>query len=94
MKKKTGISKKWCRFGVQLVTPLAVQIVTVPMHLVALDLYNNPTNPYRVAFVRREYVKTLLARWGRILPAFSIGGNINYQMQDVLKGLLGFNERE
>lgn len=74
---------------VQFVTPLAAQVFTVPLHLVALDLYNNPDNPARAAFVRREYVKTLLARWGRIFPAYGFGGVVNLQMQDFLNHKLG-----
>lgn len=86
---QTGLPHNLARGLVQLVTPLAAQIFTVPFHLTALDLYNNPINPNRAAFVKREYTKTLLARWGRILPAFGIGGVINLQAQDFLNGLMG-----
>ena len=84
----TGLSHEYARGVVQILTPLAAQIFAVPLHLTALDLYNNPTNPQRLAFVRREYTKTLLARWGRILPAFGIGGVINLQMQDTIRWAL------
>jgi hypothetical protein len=80
----TGLPHDIARGLVQFVTPLGAQVFSVPMHLVALDLYNNPANPARSAFVRREYTKTLLARWGRIFPAYGIGGVINLQMQDFL----------
>ncbi len=92
VEKATGLPHDAARAGVQLVTPLLAQIFSVPMHLVALDLYNNPTNQDRVRFVRREYTKTLLARWGRILPAFGIGGVINLEMQDTLKEVLGMKQ--
>jgi hypothetical protein len=62
---------------------------SVPLHLHALDLYNRPSATDRVAFIRREYGKTVLARWGRIFPAFGVGGVINLQMQDLLNSQLG-----
>jgi hypothetical protein len=77
----TGLPHDIARGLVQLVTPLSAQVFTVPFHLGALDLYNNPENTQRIAFVKREYIKTLFARWGRILPAFGVGGVINLQMQ-------------
>lgn len=85
----SGLSHDVARGLVQFVTPLAAQVFSVPMHLVALDLYNNPANPARFAFVRREYAKTLLARWGRIFPAYGVGGVINLQMQDFLNEKFG-----
>ncbi len=90
----TGLPHDLARGIVQLLTPLAAQIFSVPLHLTALDLYNNPTNPNRVAFVRREYTKTLLARWGRILPAFGIGGVINLEMQDIARQGFGLPEKK
>ncbi len=81
VEKATGLPHDVARGLVQLVTPLSAQIFTVPLHLGALDLYNNPNNVERLAFIKREYMKTLLARWGRILPAFGVGGVINLQIQ-------------
>lgn len=81
LKERSGLPHDVARGIVQLLTPLSAQIFTVPLHLAALDLYNNPQNAERAAFIRREYTKTLFARWGRILPAFGIGGVINLQMQ-------------
>lgn len=94
VEQSTGLPHDVARGLVQLTAPLAAQIISVPAHLVALDLYNNPQNADRFAFVRREYVKTLLARWGRILPAFGIGGVINLQVQDLLNEQLGHSIKE
>lgn len=94
VEKTTGLPHDIARGLVQFVTPLAAQVFTVPFHLVALDLYNNPVNTARIAFVRREYTKTLLARWGRIFPAYGVGGVINFQVQDILNDKLGRNIAE
>ncbi len=37
----------------------------------------------------RRYVKTLLARWMRILPAFSVGGVVNVELLDRTRKWLG-----
>jgi len=87
----TGWSLVVARAIVQLVTPLAMQIFSVPLHLYALDLYNRPgvTAGSRAAFIQREYAKTVLARWGRILPAFGIGGVINLECLELTRHLIG-----
>lgn len=47
--------------------------------LLGLDLYNRPIADIssRVDFVGREYWGTVLARWARVAPAYSIGGVVN-----------------
>ncbi|KAI8929402.1 hypothetical protein BC831DRAFT_444284 [Entophlyctis helioformis] len=65
----------------QLVAPCAMQILSTPLHLHGMDLYNRPDTALsardRVAFIRREYVVTTAARVARIFPAFGIGGVAN-----------------
>jgi len=87
----TGWPIVFARSVVQLVTPLLMQIFSVPLHLYALDLYNRPNVSVadRGAFIKREYAKTVVARWGRILPAFGIGGVINLECLDLSRYLLG-----
>ena len=74
-----GVPKSVADVSSQLFSPCAMQFVSSPLHLVGLDLYNNPNglNAGRVDFVKKEYFKTSLARIGRILPAFGIGGVLN-----------------
>jgi hypothetical protein len=86
-----GVPHVAARSAVQLVTPVAMQLFNVPLHLYALDLYNRPdvSIGQRLSFVRREYTKTVLARWARILPAFGIGGVINIELQELSRHLLG-----
>ncbi|KAJ3183581.1 hypothetical protein HDU85_002010 [Gaertneriomyces sp. JEL0708] len=83
-----GVSQPTADTFAQLFTPCAVQFATAPLHLVGMDLYNRPntasitTWPDRIAFVRREYVKTALARCGRIFPAYGIGGVANKALRE------------
>ncbi|KAF1772497.1 hypothetical protein JG687_00007916 [Phytophthora cactorum] len=74
----------------QLVCPAAVQFLSTPLHLLGLDLYNNKghTMARRVGFVQREYVKSVLARIGRIGPAFGIGGVGNAYIRNTLRAKL------
>lgn len=60
----------------QLTCPMAVQLISTPLHLIGLDLYNRPveSNASRMSFVVREYLKSTGARMARILPAFGVGG--------------------
>ena len=63
----------------QLITPVSMQILSTPLHLYGLNLYNVPEAQHsdRVQFIQREYVKTTLARMARIFPAFGVGGVVN-----------------
>ncbi|KAI9011334.1 hypothetical protein BC832DRAFT_337908 [Gaertneriomyces semiglobifer] len=79
MQEKLGLTKKQGDVSAQLITPCAVQLVSTPMHLAGIDLYNRPTatTPERANFIKREYVKSTGARIGRIFAAFGIGGVAN-----------------
>jgi hypothetical protein len=76
---KNGISQSVSDPAAQLFCPLFMQIFNTPFHLLGMNLYNEPgiDSKARVDFIRAKYIKTLLARWGRIFPAFGIGGLIN-----------------
>jgi hypothetical protein len=69
-------SEKTASVIAQLLCPAAVQFVSTPIHLYALDLYNRPTVTFgmRGQLIKNEYFKSTLARVGRIGPAFGIGG--------------------
>ncbi|KAG2173120.1 hypothetical protein INT43_004493 [Umbelopsis isabellina] len=60
----------------QLACPAVMQFISTPLHLLGLDLYNNSNSSsgQRLSLIRREYVKSVLARVARIAPAFGIGG--------------------
>ena len=73
----------------QLTAPLAVQLLSSPLHLLGLDLYNRPvaTLAERKSFIVQEYQKTVMARMSRILPAFGIGGIVNTNLRTWAKEL-------
>eukprot|EP00697_Spironema_sp_BW2_P012340 gnl/Spiro4/28566_TR14126_c0_g1_i1.p1 gnl/Spiro4/28566_TR14126_c0_g1~~gnl/Spiro4/28566_TR14126_c0_g1_i1.p1 ORF type:complete len:262 (-),score=0.05 gnl/Spiro4/28566_TR14126_c0_g1_i1:82-867(-) len=64
----------------QIAPVCLIQFLSVPLHLLAYDLYNykvgecNRTWLTRARFIRGEYLKTLVARSCRVFPAFGIGG--------------------
>eukprot|EP01023_Acetabularia_acetabulum_P009994 TRINITY_DN14538_c0_g1_i10.p3 TRINITY_DN14538_c0_g1~~TRINITY_DN14538_c0_g1_i10.p3 ORF type:complete len:285 (+),score=25.38 TRINITY_DN14538_c0_g1_i10:637-1491(+) len=83
-----GWSYGTCHTIAQLLCPVAVQVVTTPWHLLALDCYNRQgVSPVeRMRLIRGEVVKSTLARMGRIFPAFGVGGVSNKYFRDSLKG--------
>lgn len=74
----------------QLFTPVAMQILSTPLFLNGLDLYNRSvaTTAERISFVKTEYFKTVLARMARIFPAYGVGGVINKYFRKVGKNML------
>ena len=60
----------------QLLAPMIVQVVSTPLHLLGLDLYNNPTAlvSQRIAGISDRYVGAMAMRQARALPAFGLGG--------------------
>ena len=76
----------------QLLTPVSMQILSTPLHLLGLNLYNREvaTSQERIKFIGQEYVKTTLARMARIFPAFGVGGVINKSVRktgnEILRG--------
>lgn len=68
----------------QFLIPASMQLVTTPLHLLGLDLYNRKEAEglaERLSKVRADYIKSSLARMARIIPAFGIGGVVNNQMR-------------
>ncbi|KAF2762929.1 hypothetical protein EJ05DRAFT_433082 [Pseudovirgaria hyperparasitica] len=67
----------------QFLAPAAVQVVSTPLHLLGLDLYNRDgvRARERVAKVASEWGKSCLARIARIVPAFGLGGVVNARMR-------------
>ena len=64
----------------QLISPPLMQILCTPLHLVALDLVNNPVSSSGrriAALFTSSAASALLARSLRMLPAYGIGGLLN-----------------
>lgn len=77
----------------QFITPAAVQLLSTPLHLLGLDLYNRPgvgvAGPDgRAARVVRDWAKSAAARMCRIIPAFGVGGVVNTKVRkNMMSGL-------
>lgn len=68
----------------QFIAPAAMQIFSTPIHLLGLDLYNRQGRigiNERVARIVRDWGVSALARMGRIVPAFGVGGVVNTRVR-------------
>lgn len=76
-----GLDKHTADNVAQLITPCSMQLLSTPLHLHGLDLYNRQDSSIpkadRLSFIRQEYFKTAMARMARIFPAFGVGGVVN-----------------
>lgn len=70
----------------QFLAPAAVQLISTPVHLLGLDLYNREGAKFRERFskIASEWGKSCLARMARIVPAFGFGGVVNTRMRGSL----------
>lgn len=78
-----GANAERAMTSAQLLCPIAIQFLSTPLHLWALDIYNFPkhTGLDRTKLVLRKYVPSVTARIGRIGPAFGIGGILNNKLR-------------
>lgn len=75
----------------QLAIPASIQLISTPIHLFGLDLYNRPQampTKDRVARISRDWIGASLLRMCRIIPAFGIGGFVNTEGRLYLHGQL------
>ena len=72
----------------QFLAPAGMQLLSTPLHLWGLDLYNRPGMSWRerVGRVSRDWFGSSLARMGRVVPAFGVGGVVN---GDVRRRMMG-----
>ena len=64
----------------QLGIPAMIQLISTPIHLLGLDLYNRPSPLHakdRLDRISRDWIGASLIRMCRIIPAFGIGGFVN-----------------
>ncbi|KAJ5543127.1 hypothetical protein N7535_005556 [Penicillium sp. DV-2018c] len=77
----------------QLAIPASIQLISTPIHLLGLDLYNRPqvmSSKDRISRVSRDWIGASLLRMCRIIPAFGIGGFVNTEGRNYLhEGLDG-----
>jgi hypothetical protein len=81
-----GLSETKSKVLGQLLSPCFMQFFSTPLHLYGIDIYNRPSKlmSERITFIKREYIKTVSARIGRIFPAFGIGGVANTYLRTKL----------
>ncbi|KAH9888155.1 hypothetical protein F4778DRAFT_785977 [Xylariomycetidae sp. FL2044] len=70
----------------QFAAPAAVQLLSTPVHLLGLDMYNRPTSggvswAERWVQVRKNWMASTAARICRIVPAFGLGGTVNMKVR-------------
>ncbi|KAG9237810.1 hypothetical protein BJ875DRAFT_480995 [Amylocarpus encephaloides] len=72
----------------QFMAPAAVQILSTPMHLLGLDLYNRGSKSIawdeRWTIVKKNWAASAAARMCRIVPAFGVGGVVNANIRKTL----------
>ncbi|EAW10407.1 uncharacterized protein ACLA_048790 [Aspergillus clavatus NRRL 1] len=81
----------------QLAVPASIQLISTPIHLLGLDLYNRPIQlpaKERLGRVGRDWIGASLTRMCRIIPAFGIGGFANTEGRAFLHGQLDRIEAE
>ena len=77
----------------QFVAPAGIQLLSTPLHLWGLDLYNRPMGngvEWRARFgrVARDWLGSSAARMGRIVPAFGVGGVVNLGVRKKMMGVI------
>ena len=69
----------------QFAAPAMVQIVSTPVHLLGLDIYNRPAVTAgwrdRWGMIKKNWGVSVVARVCRIVPAFGVGGVVNYRVR-------------
>jgi len=81
-----GMEKYSTEFAMALAIPVFTQIVTAPLHIHAMDYYNNPGTSTAARFnaIRQEFSTVSFARGFRILPAFGIGSFSNNRFREYM----------
>jgi hypothetical protein len=81
-----GVEKYSAEFSMALAIPVFTQIVTAPLHIHAMDYYNNPgvSTAARFSAIKAEFSTVAFARGFRILPAFGIGSFSNNRFREYM----------
>ncbi|RDW80562.1 hypothetical protein BP5796_05260 [Coleophoma crateriformis] len=76
----------------QFLAPAGVQLLSTPMHLLGLDLYNRSdksvTRADRIRMVTTQWLPAATARICRIVPAFGFGNVVNTKVRKTLMNKL------
>lgn len=84
---KHGVEHNIAELGCALSFPAAMQVLTAPFHIHAMDYYANPsssiTSQERWAVVKKDFATVSFARGFRILPAFGLGSFGNNKFREM-----------
>lgn len=72
-------------FIVSIFLPISIQFVSTPIHILAIDIYENPNSTIRERYknIKFCYKSILLGRILRTIPAFGVGGFINDMLKPI-----------
>lgn len=84
---RTGASEQRGLKIAQIISPLLIQFIGTPLHLLGLDIYNHPnaTTMERMQHMKAIYWNSLLLRMLRFLPAYGIGGIVNIELRNYFR---------
>lgn len=89
LEKNHGVETNIAELSCALAIPAAIQVVTAPFHIHAMDFYSRPStaearvsNADRMSVIRKEFRTVAFARSFRILPAFGIGSFSNNKFRE------------
>uniref|UniRef100_A0A7S3RHL3 Uncharacterized protein n=1 Tax=Strombidinopsis acuminata TaxID=141414 RepID=A0A7S3RHL3_9SPIT len=77
----------------QLISPMGMQLICTPIHLMALEMFNKPDSSTgeKVRSAARMFPQSTIARMGRFCAAYGIGGLLNtallFRGRDAVKQL-------
>ena len=73
----------------QFLAPAGIQLLSTPLHLWGLDLYNRPSMTWRsrVEKVSQAWLGSSFARMARVVPAFGVGGVVNGRVRKNLMSM-------
>ena len=86
LEKEHGWETNAAELSTALAIPAAMQIVTAPLHIHAMDFYAKPRvglSSERWAVIKKEFKTVSFARSFRILPAFGIGSFSNNKFREM-----------
>lgn len=85
MQENYGVEQNTAELSAALAIPLVTQFVTAPIHIHAMDYYNNrqATTAQRFSTISSEFRTVAFARGLRILPAFGIGSFSNNKLREL-----------
>ncbi|CAN0273225.1 unnamed protein product [Ascophyllum nodosum] len=92
LQERFGMAKQKADVTAQLACPASVQLLSTPLNLLGMDLYNNPNSSImaRGKFIASEYTSAMLLRVSRTGPAFGIGGVGNTAFRKYFGSLFTF----